>query len=126
MWSLNHTHEPGIGTVHAAVLDSQNHIYAVGHTGASDNGAIRDIRVAKYDDEGTRQCEYVQSGPGSHHDSALGAAIAQDGGVYVIGFITDSDNGRRIWLEHPTAGRNAWLGRFCDGGCTLRPVPEAP
>ncbi len=164
MWSLNHTDEPGIGTVHAAVLDSHNHIFAVGHTGATDNLAIRDIRVAKYDESGSRQCEYVQSGPGKHQDSALGAAIAQDDGVYVTGFIADSSNKPHIWLayfgnncelrwqwlstsegvgrevltepggslvvggyeEHATAGRNAWLARFCDGGCSPRLVPESP
>jgi hypothetical protein len=76
-----------------------------------------DLWVRKYDAGGNEQWTYTHAGDGLALDSARGLSGTADGDVYVTGWDTASDGGRRIWTAKLAGanGAETWAQTYTGG-----------
>lgn len=121
LWSRTHAGTGGLEDVGVgAACNDGGMIVAVGYVSkAVPDGDERqmtlDAWVGTFDGDGNSLWSHVHDGPGSGHDAALDAAIAENGDILVAGYESGDREDDNVWLRrYDTSGETLWT-RTYDG-----------
>jgi hypothetical protein len=77
-------------------LAKDNSVYVTGYTSTS--GAGKNIWLAKYTPSLILKTSFTLDGSASGDDEGCGIAVDNDRNVYVVGYMSETDQGHDIWL----------------------------